>query len=99
MQNVTDTAENLPIVVINISNNDVIGRVSIPLKFTTNYFTAKHLGDEFNCEFDGKCIHDGTRYDYAVSDFCLNKNLVNSDKLNDTFNRVKDIIKRISKKL
>lgn len=98
MQLMTDASADLPIVVINIANDNVIGRVSVPVDYTTNYFTAKHIGDEFNETFDGKCRHDGTRYDQAVSDFLLNKHRVDSNKLNEVFVKVKRIVDRISKR-
>lgn len=98
MQLITDSAGDLPVVIINIATDDVIGRVSVPLDYTTNYFTAKHIGDEFNDAFDGKCRHDGTRYEQAVSDFLLNKHRVNTNKLDEVFARVTKIIDRISKR-
>lgn len=98
MQLITDSAGELPIVIINIATDAVVGRVSVPLDYTTNYFTAKHIGDEFNDVFNGKCRHDGTRYEQAVSDFLLNKHRVNTDKLNVVFAKVTKIIERISKR-
>lgn len=91
----TDLRKEIPIIIINISKDDVIGRVSIPLKYTNDEFRAKHLGNAFNEQFDGKCIHDGIRYDTSVCDFRLNTKLVNDDQLNSIFKRVGKIIKKL----
>lgn len=94
MMHATDLRNEIPIVIINISKDNVIGRVSIPLKYTNEDFRAKHLSDAFNEQFDGKCIHDGLRYDTSVCDFRLNIKLVNDDQLNSIFKRVREIIKK-----
>lgn len=94
----TDESADMPIVIINIGQDAVIGRVSVPLDYTTNYFTAKHIGDEFNEAFDGKCRHDGTRYNQAVSDFLLDKHRVNSQQLETVFAKVSKIVERLSKR-
>lgn len=98
MQLLTDSAEELPVVVVNLATDTVIGRVSIPLEYTTNYYTAKHIGDEFNNVFNGKCRHAGTRYNQAVSDFQLDKNRVNSKGLETVFAKISQIVERISKR-
>ncbi|XP_055315082.1 alanine--tRNA ligase, mitochondrial [Sitodiplosis mosellana] len=94
MMHATDLRKEIPIVIINVSKDDVIGRVSIPLKYTNDDFRAKHLSDAFNDEFDGNCIHDGSRYDTSVCDFRLNTKLVNDEQLNSIFKRVGQMIKK-----
>lgn len=97
MMHATDMRSDIPIVIINLSKDEVIGRVSIPLKYTNDEFRAKHLGDAFNNEFDGKCIHDGNRYDTSVCDFRLNIKLVNDEQLNSISKRVGQMIKNLFK--
>lgn len=94
MMQATDLRKDIPIVLINVTKDDIVGRVSIPLKYTNDDFRAKHLGDIFNNQFDGKCIHDSTRYDASVCDFRLNPKLVNDDQLNNVLKRVGDMIKK-----
>lgn len=94
MMQATDLRGEIPMVIINISEDEVIGRVSIPLKYTNDNFQAKHLGDEFNKKFDGKCIHDGTRYDNSVCDFRLTAKLVNEEELNNIFKKVEQLIQK-----
>lgn len=91
----TDIRNEIPVIIINISNEEVMGRISIPSQYTNDEFRAKHLGDVFNETFDGKCIHDGTRYGTSVCDFRLNKKLVNDKDLNDIFENIETMIKKI----
>lgn len=98
MMHATDLRKEIPIVVINVSKNEVIGRVSIPLKYTHDDFRAKHLGDTFNQQFEGKCVHDGTRYETSVCDFRLNKKLVNDERLNSVIQKVEKLLKNILNK-
>lgn len=95
MMYATDIRKEIPVVIINVSKDDVIGRVSLPLKCTSDDFRAKHLSDTFNMEFDGKCVHDGTRYDTSVCDFRLNTNLINDKQLNYVFQKIEQMIKRM----
>lgn len=81
----TDGCTNIALVLIVISKNDVIGRISIPLSFTKLKCTAKQLGDEFCLKFKGKCIHNGTRLEASVTDFQLECSQVNDDSLRDVF--------------
>lgn len=98
MMHATDVRNDIPMVVLNISKEEVVGRVSIPLKHTTDgTFRAKHLSDIFNEQFDGKCIHDGTRYDNSVCDFRLSAKLVTDKQLNDIFKKVGQLIEKILK--
>lgn len=98
MIHATDLRKEIPIVIINVSKDEVIGRVSIPLKYTHDDFRAKHLGDAFNRQFDGKCIHDATRYDTSVCDFSLNTQLVNDDQLDSVFQKVGQLLKKLLNK-
>lgn len=91
----TDIRKEIPVILINISNDEVIGRVSIPSQYTNDGFKAKHLGDIFNETFDGKCIHDGTRYDASVCDFRLDKKLVNIKGVTRVFEKIENIIKKV----
>lgn len=95
MMHATDLRKDIPIVLINISNEEVIGRISIPSQFLNDQFKAKHLVDTFNDRFDGKCIHDGTRYETSVCDFRLNKQLVNDTDLNSIFKKIENVFKQI----
>lgn len=90
----TDLRKEIPMVIVNVSRNEVVGRVSIPLKYTNDDFRAKHLGDTFNQQFDGKCIHDGTRYDTSVCDFRLNTKLVNDEQLNSVFKKIGQLLRK-----
>lgn len=94
----TDINKDIPNILINISKNDVIGRVSIPLKYTNDELRAKHLADTFIEYFDGKCTHDSTRYDASICDFRLNPKLVNDDKLKNIFKKVENLLKKIVSK-
>ncbi|XP_031619988.1 alanine--tRNA ligase, mitochondrial isoform X2 [Contarinia nasturtii] len=93
----TDLNADIPNVLINITNDQVIGRISIPLKNLSDpfYFRAKHLADVFIEQFGGKCIHDSTRYDASVCDFSLNVKSVNSEQLNNMFKKVEQMLKEI----
>lgn len=91
----TDLRKEIPIVIVNISDTEVIGRVSIPTMYVNDDFRAKHLGDAFNTTFDGKCIHDGQRYDTSVCDFRLNKTLVNDNDLENVYKKIKTILKKV----
>lgn len=95
---ISDCCEHLAMILIVISKNDVIGRISIPMKLAGKNFPAKHFGDKFNEKFDGKCIHHGTRYETSVMDFKLNKDLVNENDLKEVFDSVETVIKDIFKK-
>lgn len=95
MMYATDIRKEIPVVIINLAKDDVIGRVSLPLKCTSDAFRAKHLGDTFNTEFDGECIHDGTRYDTSVCDFRLNTKLINDKHLNNILKKVEQKIKQM----
>lgn len=92
------TDREIPMVIINITNDGMaVGRASIPVRYTSYDFRAKHLADAFIVEFNGKCIHDGTRYDNSVCDFRLNAKLVNDDQLNNVFKNVGQIIQKFIK--
>lgn len=91
----SDLGEDAAIILIIISNSDVTGRITIPLKYTNEKLTAKDLGDEFNVKFDGKCIHHGTRLEASVTDFQLKKELVNEQSLKDVFKRVETVLNNI----
>lgn len=95
---ISDYCEHLIMILIIISNNDVIGRISIPMKLVGENYPAKHFGDKFNEKFDGKCIHNGTRYETSVMDFELNKDLVNENGLKEVFDSVEALIEDIIKK-
>lgn len=95
MMHATDLRKEIPIVLINISHEEVIGRISIPSQFINDKFNVKHLVDTFNDTFDGKCIHDGTRYDTSVCDFRLNKQRVNDTDLNSMFKKIESVFKQI----
>lgn len=95
---ISDSCEHLAMILIIISKNDVIGRISIPMKLTGEHFPAKHFGDKFNEKFDGKCIHHGTRYDASVMDFELNKDRVNENGLKEVFDSVEALIEDVLKK-
>lgn len=93
----TDLNKDIPNVLINIAKDEVIGRVSIPLKYINDefYFRAKHLADMFIKEFGGKCIHDSTRYDASVCDFSLNIKNVSDGQLNEMFKQVEKIFNEL----
>lgn len=91
----TDACDNVALVLIIISESDVIGRISIPLSYTKGKLTAKEVGDEFSLKFNGKCIHNGTRLEASVTDFHLNKSLVNDDSLKEVFKRVESLFSNI----
>lgn len=91
----TDLRKEIPIVIVNISDTEVVGRVSIPSTYINDDFRVKHLGDTFNATFDGKCIHDGQRYDTSVCDFRLNKTLVNDNDLENVFKKIKKMLKKV----
>lgn len=94
---ISDLCEDIVLVLIMITKDDISGRISIPLKYTNDNLNAKHLGDEFNVRFDGKCIHHGTRYETSFTDFRLNKDLVNKESLNEVVAKVGEIIKKMVK--
>lgn len=94
---ISDSCEHLVMILIIISKNDVIGRISIPMKLVGEHFPAKHFGDKFNEKFDGKCIHHGTRYETSVMDFELNKDLVNENGLKEVFDSVEALIEDVLK--
>lgn len=93
----TDLRKEIPVIIVNISDTEVVGRVSIPSIYVNADFRAKHLGDAFNETFDGKCIHDGQRYDSSVCDFRLNKTLINESDLNIVFKKIIDTLKKMLK--
>lgn len=97
MMHATDLRKDIPIVIVNVSETEVVGRVSIPSTYINDEFRAKHLGDAFNATFDGKCIHDGQRYDASVCDFRLNKTLVNDSNLENVFRKIKETLKKVLK--
>lgn len=94
MIHATDIREEIPMVIINVSSEDVHGRVSIPLKYTAEDFQAKHVGDAFNDQFHGRCVHDGTRYDNSVCDFRLTAKLVDDESLKNIFKKVEQLIEK-----
>lgn len=91
----TDACENVALVLIIISENNAVGRISIPVSYTKGELTAKELGDEFSLKFNAKCIHDGTRLEALVSDFQLQKSLVNDESLKEVFGRVESLFSDI----
>lgn len=91
----TDEYRNMSLVLIIISENGVIGRISLPLSYTNENLTAKELSDEFCLKFNGKTIHHGTRLEASVADFQLRKDLVNDESLNEIFKRVERSILNI----
>lgn len=95
MMQATDLRKEIPIVIINVTDNGVVGRVSIPLKYGNDDFRAKHIGDAFIEQFDGTCIHDGTRYDTSVCDFRLNRKLVSDNRLKSVFEKVEQLMKKL----
>lgn len=97
MMHATDLRKEIPVIIVNVSDTEVIGRISIPSTYTNDDFRAKHVGDAFNETFDGKCIHDGQRYDTSVCDFRLNKTLVNDSDLNNLLGKIKNMLKKVLK--
>lgn len=95
MMHATDLRKDIPVVIVNISDTDVIGRASIPSIHLNDKFRAKHLGDELIAKFDGKCIHDGERYESSVCDFRLNKTLVNDNNLDNLFDKIENMLKKM----
>lgn len=95
MMHATDLGKDIPMVLINISNEDVVGRISIPSQFTTENFHPKYLLEQIIKTFDGECIHLGTRYDTSVCDFRLNKQLVNDRDMKNVFEKVKSEIENV----
>lgn len=95
MMYATDLRKEIPAVILNITDTEAIGRISIPLLYTNADFRAKHLSDAFITTFDGKCIHDGHRYDTSVCDFRLNKTLINDSHLDNVIKNIKDILKKV----
>lgn len=93
----TDEYKDMALVLIVISENDVIGRISMPLNYSKGKLTAKELGDEFCLKFNGKSIHHGTRLEASVNDFQLKKNLVSDERLKEVFERVQRLIDNISR--
>lgn len=93
LRDLTDFRKDVPIIVINVSNETVCGRISVPLKYIEDNFTTKHLSDEFNSRFEGKCLHDGTRFESAVNDFVLKRDAVNVEKLKNALENVRKIIR------
>lgn len=91
----TDEYRNMSLVLIIISENDVIGRISLPLSYTNGNLTAKELGDEFCLNLNGKNVHHGTRLEASVADFQLKKDLVNDESLEKVFKRVEGLILNI----
>lgn len=91
----TDACENVALVLLIISENNAVGRISIPVSYTKGELTVKELGDEFSLKFNAKCIHDGTRLEAFVSDFQLQKSLVNDESLKDVFGRVESLFSNI----
>lgn len=93
----TDLHKEIPVILLNITDTEAIGRVSIPSLHTNDDFRAKHLSDAFIATFDGKCIHDGQRYDSSVCDFRMNKTLVNDNNLDTVLKTVENILKKVLK--
>lgn len=92
----TDACTNMALVLIIISKNDVIGRISVPLAYTEGKFTAKELADRICAKFNGKSIHHGTRLEASVTDFQLNRSVVNDEQLNNIFKEIESVFRNIS---
>lgn len=92
MMHASDILPEMPAVIINRTEEDCIGRVSLPIKYTRDDFRAKHLGDIFIAEFDGNFIHDGTRYNTSVCDFRLNYQNITDEQLDIIFQKVEQLL-------
>lgn len=86
----TDPYQNLAMVLIIISRDNVIGRASVPLD-DNRQLTAKDLSDEFCRQFDGQIIHNGTRSEASVSDFQLKNRKINEENLKEVFGRIENL--------
>ncbi|KAJ6633275.1 Alanine--tRNA ligase, mitochondrial [Pseudolycoriella hygida] len=92
----TDECADIALVLIIVSNYDVIGRIAIPISKTDAKSIIKELRDEFCGTFNGKCIHEGSRLEAYVADFQFDKTRINDDSLKNAFKRAENLL--ISKK-
>lgn len=92
----TDSCENMALVLIVVSRHQVTGRISIPLSLSKGQLSAKEVSEEFTEKFEGVCIHHGTRYETSVADFNFNKDLVTEESLNEVLTRIESLFKNIS---
>lgn len=92
----TDTYRNVPLFLLIITENDALGRISLPLSYSKENLTAKKLSDELCLKFNGKSIHHGTRLEASVADFRLEKSLINDESLKEIFERVESLCSNIS---
>lgn len=99
IRDLTDLHKDIPIVVINLSSDAVSGRASIPMKYVNENFTAKHLCDEFNRQFQDRCQFQvvSTRYEASVCNFVLKTDAVDKEKLQAALGKLGEIIEDILK--
>lgn len=91
----TDTYSHLPLVLIVISGDVAVGRISIPITDNEKSITAKELSDEFCMKFDGTIIHHGTRAREWVCDFQLKSSLISETRLTEVFQRIENLIGKV----
>lgn len=61
---------DLPVIILNVSNNKIIhGRASIPIKYTTNKFNAKHWIQELADSLKIKCQSNKKKKQLAICSF------------------------------
>ncbi|KAG4069870.1 hypothetical protein HA402_009577 [Bradysia odoriphaga] len=88
----TDTYNHLPLVLIVISGEVAIGRITIPMADNDRNLTAKELSDEICMKFDGTIHHHGRQLGTSVCDFQLKSSLINEANLKEMFQRIENLV-------
>lgn len=89
----TDLCSNdMVLVLIIISSDGVVGRITVPFDHVNRQLTSKQLSDEFCHRFKGRGIHHGTRLQATVSDFVLKKSEVSEEGLKEIFKRIENLV-------
>lgn len=61
---------DLPVILLNVSNNKIIhGSASVPMKYVTNQFNAKHWMEQFGKSLNIKCQPNKKKRQFARSTF------------------------------
>lgn len=70
MTDAEQVCHDLPVIVLNVSNNKIVhGRASIPMKYTTNKFNAKHWMEKLGKEMNIECEANRKKRKLAICGF------------------------------
>lgn len=88
---------DLPVIILNVSNNKIIhGRASIPIKYTTNKFNAKHWIQELADTLKIKCQSNKKKKQFSICNFLeIPDKQFTSSELDSALEKAKAIAQKI----